>query len=134
MLAAREWQRNMKKTRHCIAALLASWVAITPVEGADPKIALVLSGGGARGLAHVGVLKVLRDARVPVDLIVATSMGSIVGGAYAAGLTPEEMEAQIRGAEWDQIFAILVVFAVIGITSDLFLRWLRNRVSPWARS
>jgi len=105
MLAAREWQRNMKKTRHCIAALLASWVAIAPVEGADPKIALVLSGGGARGLAHVGVLKVLRDARVPVDLIVATSMGSIVGGAYAAGLTPEEMEAQIRGAEWDQIFA-----------------------------
>ena len=39
-----------------------------------------------------------------------------------------------RGQEWDQIFAILVVFAVIGITSDLFLRWLRNRVSPWARS
>ena len=39
-----------------------------------------------------------------------------------------------RGSEWDQIFAVLVVFAVIGITSDLFLRWLRNRVSPWARS
>ena len=39
-----------------------------------------------------------------------------------------------RGSEWEQIFAVLVVFAVIGITSDLFLRWLRNRVSPWARS
>src|SRR5258705_12632671 len=50
-----------------------------------PKTALVLSGGGARGLAHIGVLKVLRDFRIPIDLIVATSMGSIVGGAYAAG-------------------------------------------------
>ena len=70
-----------------------------------PKIALVLSGGRARGLAHIGVLKVLRDARVPVDLIVATSMGSIVGGAYAAGHTPEDMEALLAGADWELMFS-----------------------------
>jgi len=72
---------------------------------ARPKIALVLSGGGARGLAHIGVLKVLRDFRIPIDLIVATSIGSIVGGAYAAGRTPEEMEELVRDADWDTIFS-----------------------------
>ncbi|MBD3823446.1 MAG: patatin-like phospholipase family protein [Epsilonproteobacteria bacterium] len=53
-----------------------------------PKIALVLSGGGARGGAHVGVLKFLEEQRVPIDLIVGTSMGSVVGGLYASGKTP----------------------------------------------
>jgi NTE family protein len=70
-----------------------------------PKIALVLSGGGARGLAHIGVLKVLREQRVPVDFIVSTSMGSIVGGAYAAGRTPEEMEALVSSADWATMFS-----------------------------
>jgi NTE family protein len=70
-----------------------------------PKIALVLSGGGARGIAHVGVLKVLREQRVPIDFIVATSMGSIVGGAYAAGRTPGEMEALVNSADWDAMFS-----------------------------
>src|SRR6188768_4125852 len=58
-----------------------------------PRIGLVLSGGGARGLAHVGVLKVLEDLRVPVHCVVGTSMGSIVGAAYASGATVQEMEA-----------------------------------------
>jgi NTE family protein len=74
-------------------------------ERIRPKTALVLSGGGARGLAHIGVLKVLRDFRIPIDLIVATSMGSIVGGAYAAGRTPEEMEELVRGADWETMFS-----------------------------
>jgi len=94
------------------AAAFLACIAAAPLPAADPappgprpKVALVLSGGGARGLAHIGVLKVLRDARVPVDFIVATSMGSIVGGAYAAGQTPEEMEALLRAADWDRIFS-----------------------------
>jgi NTE family protein len=70
-----------------------------------PVVALVLSGGGARGIAHIGVLKVLREQRVPIDIIVATSMGSIVGGAYAAGHTPEEMEKLVNGADWDMLFS-----------------------------
>lgn len=57
-----------------------------------PRVCLVLSGGGARGAAHVGVLKVLEDLHVPVDCIVGTSMGSIVGAAYASGATVQEME------------------------------------------
>ena len=77
----------------------------TTVKTMRPRIGLVLSGGGARGLAHIGVLKVLRELRVPVDFIVATSMGSIVGGAYAAGHTPETMETLVKSVDWDQIFS-----------------------------
>lgn len=79
--------------------------AASPDPPARPKIALVLSGGGARGLAHIGVLKVLRERRVPIDFIVATSMGSIVGGAYAAGRTPAEMEAVLASADWELMFS-----------------------------
>ncbi len=66
--------------------------AVAPVA-ARPKIGLVLSGGGARGAAHVGVLKVLEELRIPIDYIAGTSMGSIVGGAYASGTPVAEMEA-----------------------------------------
>ncbi|MGB2818623.1 MAG: patatin-like phospholipase family protein, partial [Burkholderiaceae bacterium] len=68
--------------------------AAQPTQG-RPKIGLVLSGGGARGAAHVGVLKVLEELRVPVDLIVGTSMGSIVGASYASGNSVAEMERDI---------------------------------------
>ena len=76
----------------------------TPAEGA-PRIALVLSGGGARGFAHVGVLRVLKQLRVPVDIIVGASMGAVVGGAYAAGRSVEELEAFVRGTDWDNVVA-----------------------------
>ena len=58
-----------------------------------PKICLVLSGGGARGAAHVGVLKVLEEMRVPIDCIAGTSMGALVGASYATGTSVAEMEA-----------------------------------------
>ncbi|MCC6609796.1 MAG: patatin-like phospholipase family protein [Burkholderiales bacterium] len=60
-----------------------------------PRVALVLSGGGARGAAHVGVLKVLDELRIPVDCVVGTSMGSVVGGAFATGSTVPEMESLV---------------------------------------
>ena len=70
-----------------------------------PKVALVLSGGGARGFAHVGVLRVLRELNVPVDIVVGTSMGSVVGGAFAAGNTVELLESVVRGTDWDSVIA-----------------------------
>ena len=69
-----------------------------------PKVTLVLSGGGARGAAHVGVLKVLKEMRVPIDRVVGTSMGSVVGGLYAAGWEPEEIEKMMSGMNWRQLF------------------------------
>lgn len=69
-----------------------------------PKICLVLSGGGARGAAHVGVLKVLNEYRVPIDCIVGTSMGSLVGAAYATGTTLEEIDQIIASITSELLF------------------------------
>jgi NTE family protein len=71
---------------------------------AQPRIGLALSGGGARGIAHVGVLKVLEEMRIPVYCVTGTSMGAIVGGTYAAGRTPEDMEKAVLAADWNTIF------------------------------
>lgn len=69
-----------------------------------PRVGLVLAGGGALGMAHVGVLKVLEANRIPVDIITGTSMGSIVGAGYASGATVREMEEMLSGTDWDALF------------------------------
>lgn len=82
-------------------------VAVPPLTAQDearPRVGLVLSGGGARGAAHVGVLKVLEELRVPVDAIVGTSMGAVVGGLYASGFSAAELERELRVADWPAIF------------------------------
>lgn len=100
--------------RLVLAFVFASAAAASPAQppaaGAEPalqrpRIGLVLSGGGARGFAHIGVLKVLQELRVPIDAIAATSMGAIVGGAYAAGHSPQQLEALARGTGWNEIFS-----------------------------
>src|SRR5687767_9200089 len=84
-----------------VAASLTLFVPVAAV--AQPRVGLALSGGGARGLAHVGVLKVLEELRVPVHCITGTSMGSIVGGAYASGTTAAALEDKARSADWDDL-------------------------------
>ncbi|MCK5525991.1 MAG: patatin-like phospholipase family protein, partial [Candidatus Latescibacteria bacterium] len=69
-----------------------------------PKIGLALSGGGACGIAHIGVLKALEEAGIPVHMIAGVSMGSLVGGLYAAGHTPDEIEAATARVDWNDIF------------------------------
>jgi NTE family protein len=73
-------------------------------DAGRPKIGLVLAGGGARGASHVGVLKVLERERIPIDYVAGTSMGSIVGGMYAAGMSPEEIELQMAAVDWEGVF------------------------------
>lgn len=70
-----------------------------------PAVGLVLSGGGARGLTHIGVLKVLERERIPVDFIAGTSMGAIVGGLYASGMSAEQLEAELLKLDWDRVFS-----------------------------
>jgi NTE family protein len=72
---------------------------------ARPVIGIALSGGGARGLAHIGVLKVLEEAGVPVDVVAGTSMGSIIGALYAIGYTPAEIERIVVEADWNELFS-----------------------------
>ena len=73
-------------------------------NGERPRIGLVLSGGGARGAAHIGVLKVLDELHVPIDAIAGTSMGAVVGGLYATGLTASEIESVMTSLNWQDAF------------------------------
>ncbi|MBR5458559.1 MAG: patatin-like phospholipase family protein, partial [Burkholderiaceae bacterium] len=71
-----------------------------------PTVGLVLSGGGARGFAHVGVIKVLEELGIPIDIVVGTSMGAMVGGGYASGMTTTQMQDIILGVDWEEMFAL----------------------------
>lgn len=94
-------------------ALALSSTAAAPVpapaqspgwEAGSPRIALVLSGGSARGIAHVGVLKVLEELRIPVDVVVGTSMGAVVGGLWSSGISAAELERELLAVDWPAIF------------------------------
>ena len=76
----------------------------TPTPPHRPRIGLVLSGGGARGVAHIGVLKVLEEQHVPIDAIAGTSMGAVVGGLYASGLSAREIESIMTSLNWQEAF------------------------------
>lgn len=70
-----------------------------------PKVGLVLSGGGAKGFSHIGVIKVLEEEGIPIDVIVGTSIGSLVGGIYSLGYTSEQMEQLVRDQNWEQVLS-----------------------------
>lgn len=112
MLRAMSWWRaaGLVGSSWFVAGLLSAQPA--PADSSAgaaptprPRIGLVLSGGGARGLAHVGVLKVLERERVPIDVIAGTSMGAIIGGLYASGMSAEQLEAELLKVKWDAVFA-----------------------------
>jgi NTE family protein len=87
-----------------VSAALPAQEAPRQVEGSRPRIGLVLSGGGARGAAHIGVLKVLEENHVPVDAIAGTSMGAVVGGLYASGLSAKDIERIMTSVDWQDAF------------------------------
>src|SRR5438477_10209312 len=95
------------RCRRRAAALIlavAALAACADAAAARPRIGLVLGGGGARGGAHLGVLEVLEEMRVPVDCIAGTSMGALVGGAYASGVSPADIAQLVREADWIAMF------------------------------
>lgn len=67
------------------------------------KVAVVLSGGGAKGMAHIGVLKVLERAGIPIDIVTGTSMGSIIGGLYAIGYNAHSLDSMVRVQDWSYV-------------------------------
>ena len=77
----------------------------TTTVASRPKIGLVLSGGGAKGAAHIGVLKYLEDAGIPIDYIAGTSMGSIVGGMYSIGYSADEILEIISHVDWNRLIS-----------------------------
>jgi len=83
----------------CEIAVAQNTPATAP---ARPRIGLVLAGGGAKGAAHIGVLRVLEELRVPVDCVVGTSMGALVGAAFATGLRPAEIQREVLAIDWER--------------------------------
>jgi NTE family protein len=95
----------MARASHWLSlVLLLVAQASAAAEQARPRIGLVLSGGGARGAAHVGVLKVLDEMRIPVDAVAGTSMGAVFGGLYSSGMSGAEVEELLQSVNWRDAF------------------------------
>ncbi len=91
-----------------MSRLLFLLILLMPLAGfadSQPRTGLVLSGGAARGLAHIGVLKALEEHGVQIDAIAGTSMGAVIGGLYAAGYSVDELEALALGLDWQQVLS-----------------------------
>ncbi len=95
----------MKKLAILLALLLVELLSFGQPGDNQPKIGLVLSGGGAKGFAHVGVLKVLEEAKIPIDYIAGTSIGSIVGGLYACGYDAASLEQIVKSQDWGTLLS-----------------------------
>ena len=91
----------MRRLLLCLLLSLTS-LALCAAEAARPKVGLVLSGGAARGLAHIGVLKALEEQGVKIDAIAGTSMGAVIGGLYASGYKIDELEKLALAIDWQQ--------------------------------
>jgi len=87
-----------------IAAPLAAQSDLTAESINRPRVGLALGGGGARGAAHIGVLKELERLRIPIDAIAGTSMGAVVGGLYASGKSPDELQQLVESLDWADAF------------------------------
>ncbi len=94
----------IKKVKIVLLLLVLFTTAIICSENSRPTVGLVLSGGGARGFAHIGVLKVLDSLNIEVDYIAGTSMGSIIGGLYAIGFDANEIDSITSSIDWNSIF------------------------------
>ena len=75
-----------------------------PAVAARPRIGVAFGGGSARGLAHVGVVRWFEEHRIPIDLVAGTSMGGLIGGAVASGMSAAELTALLATTDWDEMF------------------------------
>ena len=110
------------RSKRLITFLILTVFSLSPfvVSGQDtdqrPKVGLVLSGGGAKGFAHLGVIKVLEEEQIPIDYIGGTSMGSIVGGLMASGLTVDSIISIVRNQDWNYILSDIIRRQDLSIT------------------
>lgn len=83
---------------------------------AKEKVGVVLSGGGAKGMAHIKALKVIEEAGIPIDYIAGTSMGAIVGGLYAIGYTTEQLDSMVRKQDWTFLLSDRIKRSAMSLT------------------
>ncbi|UCH83497.1 MAG: patatin-like phospholipase family protein [Candidatus Latescibacterota bacterium] len=98
---------TFRNTYGPILLVIVSIAFVSPVEAAGqrPRVGLALSGGAAKGMAHIGVIKVLEEAGIPIDVVTGCSMGSIIGGLYSVGYSTAEMETMVLEANWSDVFS-----------------------------
>lgn len=116
---------NMRKILLLAAAMMMGSAVMAQqhhTETKRKKVGVVLSGGGAKGMAHIGVLKVLEKAGIPVDIVTGTSMGSIIGGLYAIGYNADALDSVARAQDWTY---------VISDKEDLRNQSLRDRLRQY---
>lgn len=101
LISSAIWAQD--KTDNKIISHRKSFFPISIKSKNRPTVAVVLGGGGARGISHIGALKVLEEWNIPIDMIIGVSMGSIIGGLYAAGYTPSELEDFVLSSDWDDL-------------------------------
>jgi NTE family protein len=107
--------------------LLLHLANISISQETRPKIGLVLSGGGAKGIAHIGILKTLEEVGLTPDYITGTSMGSIVGGLYSIGYSADELEELVTSADWDQLLSNRISMDKVAIEEkNYYERYLLN--------
>ena len=94
---------------------------------ARPKVAVVLSGGGAKGVAHISALRAIEEAGLPIDIITGTSMGSLIGGLYAVGWSTDELDSLVRSQDW----TFLLSDRVNPESVDIDTRRLQNTYALW---
>ena len=87
-----------------LSALFLACLLLLPAAGRK-RVAVVLSGGGAKGMAHIGALKVIESAGLPVDIVVGTSMGALIGGLYSIGYTPWQLDSMVRCQDWNVLLS-----------------------------
>src|SRR5262245_42389218 len=95
--------------RTLVIAVLATGLGLSDVSAQAPPagrqvVGIAFGGGSARGLAHIGVIQWFEEHRIPIDLVAGTSMGGLVGGAFATGMSAAELRAMIEGTDWDAMF------------------------------
>ncbi len=103
-----------------VVFLLLIACVTTTLAQQNPKVGLVLSGGGAKGMAHIGVLKVLEEVGIVPDYVTGTSMGAVVGGLDAAGYSATELEEIALSADWDVLLGNQIPYESIAIEQKPF--------------
>ena len=115
------------KRKFAVLGLLLTFFLTSAQQDQKPKVALVLSGGGAKGIAHIPVLQKLDSLGIVPDLVIGTSMGSIIGGLYAAGYSGDEIQELTSQVEWDEVLGGTISLRDVGVEEKSeFERYLVN--------
>src|SRR5204862_5414374 len=88
-----------------LTGLLLAAGTLAPVEAQErDKVGVAFGGGSARGIAHVGVIRWFEEHHIPIDVAAGTSMGGLIGGSFASGMSAREIQAMLRAINWDEMF------------------------------